>query len=105
MPQGSPRGSAGPPAKAPPLGFDPTLLPEGAGALIAGIVNALPNPVFVKDEQHRFVFFNDAFCAVMGRSRSELLGHSDFDFVPAEEAHVFWEADTKVFATGRPHEN
>lgn len=52
------------------------------GALLVHIVNAMPNPVFVKDEQHRFVFFNDAFCAILGQSRAELLGRSDFDFVP-----------------------
>src|SRR3546814_10318564 len=65
----------------------------------------IPNPVFVKDEQHRFVFFNDAFCAVLGRSRAELLGRSDFDFVPPEEARIFWDRDAAVFATGQPDEN
>src|SRR3546814_11959941 len=52
------------------------------GALLIHIVNAIPNPVFVKDEQPRFVFFNATFCAVLGRSRAELLGRSAFDFVP-----------------------
>jgi PAS domain S-box-containing protein len=80
-------------------------MPDGADSFLAHIVNALPSPVFVKDDQHRFVLFNDAFCAVMGRSRAELLGRSDLDFVPAEEARVFWEVDAAVFATGASHEN
>jgi len=60
-----------------------------AGEFLANVVNAIPNPVFVKDEQYRFVFFNDAFCTVMGRERDELLGRTDFDFVPPDEARVF----------------
>jgi PAS domain S-box-containing protein len=73
--------------------------------VLACIVNAITNPVFVKDEQHRFVLVNDAFGAFLGRARADLLGRSDFDFVPAEEARIFWEKDDAVFRSGAPHEN
>src|SRR5690349_17015954 len=82
---------------------------EAAKADVEGflvhLVNAFPNPVFVKDDQHRIVFFNDAFSAMLGRSRHELLGKSDFDLVRAEEALVYWGRDDKVFRTGQPDEN
>jgi two-component system CheB/CheR fusion protein len=71
----------------------------------AGIAEALPNPVFVKDEQHRWVMLNDHLCRLMGRDRSELIGKSDYDFFPKEEADVFWEKDALVFSTGEVDEN
>src|SRR3546814_13067821 len=73
--------------------------------LITPLVNAFPNPVFVKDDAHRILLFNDAFCAMLGRPRSELIGKGDFDLVPAEEARVYWERDDAVFRTGHTLEN
>lgn len=69
------------------------------------LINALPNPIFVKDDAHRIVLFNDAFSAMLGRSRDELLGKSDFELVPAEEARVYGEKDDRVFRTGQPEES
>ena len=64
------------------------------------ILNAVPDPVFVKDMNHRWIRLNEAFCAFMGRSGEELLGKSDYEFFPREEADVFWEKDKLVFETG-----
>ncbi|MBF2029368.1 MAG: PAS domain S-box protein [Oscillatoriales cyanobacterium C42_A2020_001] len=58
----------------------------------------------VKDRQHRWVLLNDAFCTFLGREKTELLGKSDHDFFPAEQAKVFWERDEYVFITGHPSE-
>jgi PAS domain S-box-containing protein len=62
---------------------------DTARDLLARIVDAVTNPIFVKDDAHRIVLVNDAFCAILGRPREELVGRTDFDFVPAEEARVF----------------
>jgi PAS domain S-box-containing protein len=64
------------------------------------VLNALADPVFVKDEQHRWVTLNDAFCSFMGRPREELLGKSDFDVFPEEEALEFWRVDDEVLRSG-----
>ncbi len=69
------------------------------------VLDALPNPVFVKDERHRWVLLNDAYCRFMGYAREQLLGKSDHDFFPREEAEVFWQKDDAVFATGAVNEN
>ncbi len=71
---------------------------------LSQVVNAIQNPVFVKDEQFRFVYFNDAFCALLGRSPAELIGRTDYDVVPPEQAAFFQSIDDKVFAGGEPHE-
>jgi two-component system NtrC family sensor kinase len=68
-------------------------------------LDAVQDPVFVKDREHRFVAMNAAFLRVMGHSEQELLGKSDYDFVPAQQADVFWKKDEEVFASGQPNEN
>jgi len=76
-----------------------------ANALLTGFVDALPNPVLAKDREHRWVLLNDAYCRFMGYPREALLGRSDYDFFPKEEADVFWEKDNLVFETGETNEN
>jgi PAS domain S-box-containing protein len=63
-------------------------------------LNATPDPIFVKDEQQRWMILNDAFCQLVGKSRQELLGKSDYDFFPQSEAAVFWTKDEEVLRTG-----
>lgn len=64
------------------------------------IINSFGDPLFVKDENHRWVLVNSAFCAMMGRSREQLIGKSDYDFFPKEQAEIFWAKDAEVFASG-----
>jgi PAS domain S-box-containing protein len=86
-------------------GKEQALLLSAREDFLLAVVGGIQNPVFVKDETFRFVFVNEAFCRLMGRSESELLGYTDFDVVPAEHAQVFRDVDIKVFAEGVPHEN
>lgn len=76
-----------------------------AREFLHNILNNLPDPIFVKNEPHQWVLVNDALCQFLGHKRDELLGKSDYDFFPTEEADVFYEQDDLVFATGAPHEN
>jgi cell cycle sensor histidine kinase DivJ len=68
-------------------------------------VNSIQSPVFVKDEQLRFAFLNEAFCKLLGRPHDSLIGLTDYDVVPPQQAAVFQEADRKVLATNAPHES
>uniref|UniRef100_A0ACD5GZV5 PAS domain-containing protein n=1 Tax=Desertifilum tharense IPPAS B-1220 TaxID=1781255 RepID=A0ACD5GZV5_9CYAN len=47
------------------------------------------DPVFIKDECHRFLFVNQAFCQLLGRSFSEIIGRSDYDFFPQNRQPCF----------------
>ncbi len=69
------------------------------------VISALADPVFVKDETHRFVLVNDAFCTFVAKPREALLGRSDLDFFPPAEVDVFWAHDDHVFDTGEIDEN
>ncbi len=75
-----------------------------AAEFMNSVINAVPDPLFVKDEQHRFIRVNNAFCQFMGKSADELLGKSDYDFVAKEEADAFWQRDNLVFASDRSDE-
>ncbi len=76
-----------------------------APSSLAGIIGSLPNPLFVKDAEHRWTILNDTCCQLIGRRREELLGKSDFDVFPHAEAEIFWAKDDEVFATGQTNEN
>ena len=65
------------------------------------IINNIASPIFVKDKEHHWVLLNDAFCDFMGYKREELLGKSDVDFFPKEEAEVFWQKDQLVLDSGQ----
>ncbi len=63
-------------------------------------INATPDPIFVKDEQHRWLVLNDAFCELMGKTRQELIGKSGYEFLSPAKAQRFWQKDEEVFITG-----
>jgi len=67
------------------------------------IVNAIADPIFVKNELHRFRLVNDALCSLVGRSRETILGRTDTDFFPQEQVDLFWQVDDQVLATGLEH--
>lgn len=69
-------------------------------AFLNNVLNGTSELIFVKDDQHRWVLLNDAFCEALGQPREMLLGKSDYDFLPKAEADVFWERDHFVLTTG-----
>src|SRR5436190_868147 len=69
------------------------------------VIDVVASPIFVKDREHRWVLVNDAMCKFMGLPRERLIGKSDFDTVPAEQAEIFWTIDDRVFDDGEENEN
>jgi two-component system, NtrC family, sensor kinase len=68
-------------------------------------IDAIADPIFVKDEQHRWLMVNTAFCQLIGRQRQELLGKTDYDFFSKTEADIFWARDNLVLTRGIDDEN
>jgi len=64
------------------------------------VINSIKTPFFVKDEDHKWVMLNEAAVDMMGKPREELLGKSDYDLYPREQADVFWKYDSLVFENG-----
>lgn len=69
--------------------------------LLEGIVDAIPALVWVKDaDDLRFVLFSKAGEDLLGVARDHLLGKSDHDLFPREQADAFVARDREVLAGG-----
>ncbi|KIG16339.1 RsbR, positive regulator of sigma-B [Enhygromyxa salina] len=69
------------------------------------VLDNMDDPIFVKDRQHRWTAFNDAFCTLLGRERAEIIGKGDPDFFPPDQVEVFWAHDDQLFASGESNES
>lgn len=63
------------------------------------ILDLAPQPLFVKDEWHRWVVVNKAFCEQIGYSKETLLGRTDADCAPAEWAAKAFRTDDLALRT------
>ena len=70
---------------------------EQALAFLDAIIENIPDMVFVKDaDKLAFVRFNRAGETLLGIPRDQLIGKSDFDFFPREEAEFFVAKDRET---------
>jgi two-component system, cell cycle sensor histidine kinase and response regulator CckA len=72
---------------------------------LVAVIDRIGDGIFVKDKDHRLVVLNEIMCDMFGQKREVLIGKSDYDFLPKEEADVFWEKDNEVVRTGRENVN
>ncbi|MDO6384739.1 PAS domain-containing protein [Uliginosibacterium sp. 31-12] len=70
-------------------------------AFIQRLIDVIPDPVYLKDEQRHFVMVNEAFAEERGRPREELLGLTSYDLAsdPGSAALAAKE-DDQVLAGG-----
>ena len=67
---------------------------SAANQFLDSVIENIPNMIFVKDGNDlRFVRFNRAGEDLLGFTRDEMIGKSDFDFFPADQAAQFVSAD------------
>lgn len=64
------------------------------------IINKIGDPVFVKNNESRFVFVNDAFCEIFNLTSKEILEKTLAEDIPPEEMEVFLQYDKQVLNTG-----
>ena len=72
--------------------------------LAEAVINAVEDPIFVKDDNLRFVFVNEAFSALFGQTPQAMLGRPGGDFLPGKDAALFEDSERDVLATGTPYE-
>jgi diguanylate cyclase (GGDEF)-like protein/PAS domain S-box-containing protein len=61
------------------------------------LIDAIPNPIFYKDEHGRYLGCNGAFEKYLGKTRQELLGKSVYDLSPKDLADRYHAADKALF--------
>jgi methyl-accepting chemotaxis protein len=76
---------------------------NGDGAMLRTLIDNLPDLIYVKDVDGRFLLANVAVARIMGaKSPSELLGKNDFDFHASELAALYHEDEQAVIRSGKP---
>lgn len=74
---------------------------EKAHHFLQDMLNHIPDPIFMKDKEHRWIGGNEAFWKLMDGPPEKFIGKSDYEFFPKEEADVFWEKDNEVLNSGK----
>ncbi|HEV7690049.1 MAG TPA: ATP-binding protein [Hyphomonadaceae bacterium] len=77
------------------MAFLPTSSRESVDLLFA-VFEALPDPVFVKNSAHKWIYANKAFRKLLGAN--DIVGLGDEDIFPREQWEIFHEHDRRVFA-------
>ncbi|HVO42349.1 MAG TPA: PAS domain-containing protein, partial [Aggregatilineales bacterium] len=70
--------------------------------LLRTLIDTIPDSIYVKDSQSRFLMNNLAHMQGLGAAPADLIGKTDFDFFPREQAERFFADDQAVIQTGQP---
>jgi len=71
--------------------------------LLRALIDNLPDHIFVKDTESRFVIANTAVMRHMGvASPGELIGKKDHDFYPRELADKYYQDEQTILRSGQP---
>jgi PAS domain S-box-containing protein len=71
--------------------------------MLRALIDNIPDLMWVKDAEGRFVVANREVARFNGREKPEdLLGKNDFDFFPREVATGFHEEEQRVIRSGKP---
>ncbi|MEG5032053.1 CHASE2 domain-containing protein [Microcoleus sp. AT3-D2] len=72
---------------------------------LQSLIDTIPDPIFVKDRNHRCIVLNQAYCRFIGYPLEILTCRTDYDLFPQAEAEIFWQQNELVFQTHQPREN
>ena len=70
------------------------------GPLAIAVLESLPTPLCLRDRQSRYVWVNSAFHSAFGRAQVEIIGKTDFDLLPHDQALLEQMRDERVFQDG-----
>ncbi len=77
-------------------------LPPSQEPLIRALINNLPDQIYMKDAQSRFLLVNDAVRRHLGAASLEsVVGKTDFDFSPPELARQYFAEEQQLFKSGQ----
>lgn len=71
-------------------------------ALVDAFLEHVPDSVFFKDAQSRFIAVSRSKARRHGREPQDLIGHTDADYFAAEHAQAARRDELQVMASGRP---
>lgn len=60
------------------------------------LIDSVADPIFVKNNQHQWIYGNKAFSQILNLELRDYLGKSDYDIFPKEQADIFWAKDSET---------
>jgi len=69
---------------------------------LQNLLDNIPDAVYFKDRKNRIIKVNKFYLQGMKRPPEEIIGKTDFDFFPYEQAKQMFEDDNYVLKTGKP---
>ncbi len=71
--------------------------------LLHTLIDSLPDHIYVKDAESRFLLANSATVSALGLTTlDELIGKMDFDFYPLELAEQYYADEQAIIESGQP---
>lgn len=70
--------------------------------LLRTLIDSLPDYIFIKDVQERYIMTNIAHAQAVKKTSTELLGKTAFDVFPEEFAKHYQEDDLAILESGKP---
>lgn len=75
----------------------------GSQILVTAILESIPDRIYVKDTQSRFLKISKALATRFGlNDPKDAIGKTDFDFQTQERAREFFDDEQKIINTGQP---
>ncbi|GAB2844194.1 hypothetical protein GCM10027277_09910 [Pseudoduganella ginsengisoli] len=68
--------------------------------LLDSVLNNIDARVFMKDQHRRYIYANAKMAEIMGRPVDEIVGRSDHELMPRQEADAAWEQERRIFSDG-----
>jgi len=69
---------------------------------IKTVLEAMPDLLILMDGEFVYQVVNPAFCQFVGKTEEELVGKTDFDVFPPDEAEIYRQSDIEVMTSGEP---
>lgn len=70
---------------------------------LRSLIDAMPDSIYIKDRDSRFVIANKQIAAVMGKNHPrDVIGKSDFDFYEHDIAQEYYKDEQEIIKTGEP---
>jgi len=71
-------------------------------ALVTAFLENIPDKVYFKDRESRFIAASQSTCMLHGCSPADLVGKTDFDTFAGEHAQAAYDDEQRIIATGQP---
>ncbi|MFT3867992.1 MAG: PAS domain S-box protein [Nibricoccus sp.] len=69
---------------------------------LRAIIDNIPDAAWLKDNQGRYLAVNSVWCKYYNKKPENVIGRTDYDFFPPEQATAYWQRDEQVRQSREP---